>query len=511
MRHVIKKQCFDLTLYEKEEAFRIQQLVSEHYYREIVHLIEKVFDNFSTPHHVIRIEKLEIDLGLISEKDIEKGRWKEMILKKMEEELALLRQRVFSDPERYVHPSSLSVAEQWMYYMEFGFLRWDQGRPQQSWQMKAIETFATDSIAVEKLRSLMHRSSRAVERMIAQHEVKFLVILAEVLSARTQKQLAAVVTELTKILEAVRQKEQLSFSIPPERRSIRKYLWENIFRCLSGSGTRMTTEEITFHLMKYIFNEIKIRDTIPSKYFSGNKISALVLRRLRSEQQAKQEDGKSSKKSFDDEARKKHQKSDLIERVEDDEGITAKKMRASDVLEQRAPDEVHEAESDGVFVSDCGLLLLHPFLNVFFRRLELLEGPAFRDLHAHQKALSLLYYLATGKTGPEEYQLVVPKILCGYPLQQPVESDIAISDAEKEEGDALLHSVIGHWDILRDTSPDGLRESFLQREGKLFTDQDCFCFRVESRGIDILLDHLPWNISVIQLPWRKELIKVDWR
>jgi hypothetical protein len=35
--------------------------------------------------------------------------------------------------------------------------------------------------------------------------------------------------------------------------------------------------------------------------------------------------------------------------------------------------------------------------------------------------------------------------------------------------------------------------------------------RVEKNSIDILLDYLPWSLSMIMLPWRNELLRVDWR
>ena len=86
-----------------------------------------------------------------------------------------------------------------------------------------------------------------------------------------------------------------------------------------------------------------------------------------------------------------------------------------------------------------------------------------------------------------------------------------ISQLEKEEVLNMMEAAIQQWAILQNTSVDGLRESFLQRSGKLYRTVGDIRFTIEKKAIDLLLDHLPWNISIIKLPWLKELIRVDWR
>jgi hypothetical protein len=130
---------------------------------------------------------------------------------------------------------------------------------------------------------------------------------------------------------------------------------------------------------------------------------------------------------------------------------------------------------------------------------------------AHQKALYLLHFLATGEAMAEEYELVIPKMLCAYPLQKPVDKDVRISDEEKEEAGHLLKEAIRQWEVLKSTSPSGFREGFLQRNGKLLTRNDQLYLQVEANSLDVLLDQLPWNLSIIKLPWMKKMIKVEWR
>ena len=98
------------------------------------------------------------------------------------------------------------------------------------------------------------------------------------------------------------------------------------------------------------------------------------------------------------------------------------------------------------------------------------------------------------------------------PLDEPVEADVGLTDAETEEAIALLDAAIGHWEALRGTSPDALRGEFLMRPGMLAVDADGdWLLRVEARTVDILLDQLPWGISLVKLPWMDRLLRVEWR
>ncbi|NET37776.1 MAG: hypothetical protein F6K19_38180, partial [Cyanothece sp. SIO1E1] len=141
----------------------------------------------------------------------------------------------------------------------------------------------------------------------------------------------------------------------------------------------------------------------------------------------------------------------------------------------------------------------------------LLAENNFRHEYAQQVAIALLHYLATGQTGVPEYALVLPKLLCGWPLNEPVLSGLALPEAALAEGENLLQTVINYWDVLKNTSPDGLREGFLQRQGKLTrTDMDDWKLRVEQQSIDILLGRLPWGLSMVKLPWMMDILVVEW-
>ena len=163
---------------------------------------------------------------------------------------------------------------------------------------------------------------------------------------------------------------------------------------------------------------------------------------------------------------------------------------------------------DGVYVDNAGVVLLHPFLPRCFEALGIAEGGR---LPQPERALCLLHYLATGELSAPEYELVLAKVLCDVAIDESLRA-LTLSDSESAEAITLLEAAIRHWAALRGTGPDGLRSTFLMRPGMLTADDDGgWLLRVESQAFDILLDQLPWGISMIQLPWMQRLLRVEWR
>jgi hypothetical protein len=130
-------------------------------------------------------------------------------------------------------------------------------------------------------------------------------------------------------------------------------------------------------------------------------------------------------------------------------------------------------------------------------------------LIAVNKALALLNYIVYGHNDLAEFECVLSKILCGLEVSSVVKS-YRLSDDEKQEADELLMAVITHWQVLKNTSVQGLRTSFLQREGRLSFADNEWRLKVQNEPYDVLLAHIPWNISMIKLSWMQHLLKVDW-
>ncbi len=183
-----------------------------------------------------------------------------------------------------------------------------------------------------------------------------------------------------------------------------------------------------------------------------------------------------------------------------------------EVLEESKEEEVEEPESgERVHINNAGLVLMWPFITQYFEMLGLTDGKEFNDKLSMARAAMLLQYLVTGEESHPEHELYLNKILCGIPVNTPLDTHVELTDKEKELSESLLGGVIGNWGALKNTSIDGLREGFLQREGVVVHMDDAIQLRVEKKTLDILLDSLPWSYNVVKLPWMENVIQVDWR
>lgn len=168
------------------------------------------------------------------------------------------------------------------------------------------------------------------------------------------------------------------------------------------------------------------------------------------------------------------------------------------------------SESDEIYVENAGLVILWPFLGHAFERLELMADKQFKDRSAQHRAVGLLQFLATGDASPPEFQLPLPKVLCGLRLAELFEFDPPVTEAETEECANLLTAVIANAPILKQMSIDGFRGSFLLRKGVLSTRDGTWLLRVERAPYDVVLDKFPWGMGWVKLPWMEAPICVEW-
>jgi hypothetical protein len=164
-----------------------------------------------------------------------------------------------------------------------------------------------------------------------------------------------------------------------------------------------------------------------------------------------------------------------------------------------------------LFINNAGLIILAPYMGVLFERCGLTNNGTFKDNEAEFKAIQLLDYAVTGETISGEHDLILQKILCGIPVQNPIDISVEISTDQKAIVDDLLVAITQQWPGLENSTIDSLRGSFLIRDGKLEEMEDSIYLKVEQKPFDVLLDRIPWNISSIKLSWMPKLLKVIWR
>lgn len=163
-----------------------------------------------------------------------------------------------------------------------------------------------------------------------------------------------------------------------------------------------------------------------------------------------------------------------------------------------------------IAIKKAGLIILHPFFNKFFKKLDLLEDNGWVKTDKLDVAVQSLHYLATGDEIFFEGNVIFEKYLCGAPLEIPIPIESLLTEYIKNETIILLKETIKNWSALKNTSPDGLRQMFIHRDGKLYKKENSNKLIVERKAQDVLLEKLNWNISIVKFPWNKELLFVEW-
>ncbi|TCD01779.1 contractile injection system tape measure protein [Pedobacter psychroterrae] len=170
------------------------------------------------------------------------------------------------------------------------------------------------------------------------------------------------------------------------------------------------------------------------------------------------------------------------------------------------------SDTDRLYIPYSGLVLLWPFLDRFFSSIHLISETGFIDAAASTKACLLLQYIAEGSQWQRfEPNLPLNKLLCGIDLFEPVDVNVEITEDELAAADHLLEAVIGNAPLWKSVSPDGLRSAYLQRDGVVSSRDGNWLLQVQRQTYDILLDRLPWSVSIVKLPWMNNLIFVEWQ
>ncbi len=489
MQHIIKKQVFEISSTRRTEMFSIQQAASEFYYTEIVPALEQVFNELAGEDEILSIGRMEIDLGLIQwqqqQKKLSIDQLQDtlrMLIKKQLEKTSADKANdpVIGAPQQTSFkkiPLRLQMAEQWLYYMEKGILPWGLLQITASWQTKVLEAFATSIDHTERLRKMLREHPGTLLRLVQEHDQYFLTQLVAVLTATEQSRLSELTKQLLSVYEIItKQQKEVTSELS---KKIHLLIWQWLLHIAATVESGTTTEQlvtkvVTKWLQQFPVSKAQVKEV--TTYFP---IVATIA-----------------------------------DSLEPGSETSLSKIKTIPSLDEEATIPVFDLAmipDEGIFVAHAGLVLIHPFLRFLFKNSGLYREGTFTSTMAREKAVKLVHYLATGSDQGEEHLLTVPKILCGWPLEEPMRQYEQLQAVEKQEADDVLNAAIAQWTILKKTSADGLREGFLQRAGKLHTKNNGIYIQLEKSSIDVLLDHLPWNLSLIKLPWLNILIHVEWR
>ena len=490
MTHIIRQQYVHVEVNGTEaDGLALQRRLPDLCQQALTPAIDRALERCAPSDGHVYVKRLEIDAGTLTLERLESD-LPESVARALEQALReQLPQGGWSPPSvdgniRHM-TTQHSIHEAFLYFLTTGTLPWSFRLPAgKSLEQVVLSCWQEASKAGVSLPSTLDEVRRLLdspivrERLIRQFSRRFLETILERVSPEA---VAIVVTILEMLRNATIPRESL--------REFERRLWERVFANASAGlvpSPRSLVEETW------------------SSFSSGGGQQAGLGHAL--EQRWPGATNKAPTGRTTDfhptPPRLPGSQHPLIDRVEGVNKMASTNPTPIDRGE-------HPEAREGIYLDNAGVVLLHPFLPRLFSSL----GIAVDDrLIRPERALCLLHYLATGQTVAPEYALVLPKILCHVPLDWPVESDVELTTAEQEEAVALLESVIHHWEALRNTSPDGLRGTFLVRAGKVsLRDDGDWVLQVEANTADILLDQLPWGISMIKLPWMRTMLWVEWR
>lgn len=160
---------------------------------------------------------------------------------------------------------------------------------------------------------------------------------------------------------------------------------------------------------------------------------------------------------------------------------------------------------------DCGIVLIAPYISMLLEKAGCAKAGIFIDDESKKLAVALLNYTVFGNYEPPKTEKSIAQLICGFDAGEKLAELPVISDELKALADSLLQGVIANWGALGHTSVDGLRASFLIRQGILDDGEEGPTLTVENSAYDMLLDKLPWGYSTVKLSWMKSPLHVKWR
>lgn len=163
-----------------------------------------------------------------------------------------------------------------------------------------------------------------------------------------------------------------------------------------------------------------------------------------------------------------------------------------------------------IAIRNAGLIILGAYLTPYFERLGLTANGSFIDRIAQNRAVYLLQHLVWNTIEVPEHDLVLNKILVGMELETLVTPIELLRPDETDLSRSLLQGIINNWERMDNSTPLAIQETFFQRDGLLQFKDEHIELTVERRGVDILMERINWNISILNLPWMDRPLHIIW-
>ena len=501
--HIIEKVVVDVNTTKVQTANLIKNNINLFLKNEVFPNLEKLLAKYEQPNLVMRLNSLKIDLNVSNWEDLNMVKFE--IVSQIEKHLQNQIEKdgivTLSDNEWYESDSEVPIhlspevnnEEVFLYFLQFGFLPW-YGKKHQIVEFQKENNWKRSfkkQEYINKIIWLLYRSNPVFIRFIYQSSAELVATFISKINPR----LAGMEKKLVNTLNHLNKKIEIDFLHTLFIASVEK------------------KQDKVISKFKYWLNYLEINQDSLAESGDGSlpDISRWVLRSVSEDLIADENFHKIldanlyliSENSFPE---MPETKISIEVNGENPESPWSEKEHADKDFES----EFFDQKVKEVAIQNAGIILLHPFLKYFFAVLRITNSMGIIKPSKKDLAVQVLHFLSTGSEEFFEANLVFEKFLCGMPLRMPVPKESLLTEEIKKEAEKLLSEVVKNWPELKNTSIDGLRQMFLQRDGKLIQKNKKFKLIIERKAQDILLEKLNWNISLIKLKWLSELLFVDW-
>lgn len=460
MTHIIQKQILELTLDEGPEKLVRQDDMVQRFREEVLPDMDVFFNELVPEGTVWKIDKLEVDLGQVKPENLSKE-----LIRHLKDKLLFDFQPGKGGNSLEVSTSQQSVLEQFLHFLKYGHFSWNANGITLEQMEKELPEVFQNSDQLQKAKVLQKLTKgRSLQRFTSQFSLEFQITL------------------VLKLLEIQKLKTLFRF--------LRERLPQDIFRMIPKAAITAyasfekanTPQTFITPFLRNLENEMAFSPQAKEKF------------RTQLLAKAKKEKGNVAKHVVE-----------ALQKLQEEKTATAREKK-----EAKIADNVEDTV-ESIYILNAGLVLLWPYLSRFFENLKLMDSGEFISRKAREKAICMLQFLANPETGITENLLPLNKILCGLDITDLVPTDeIEISREDADAGNELIKAVINNWPKIGNTSIQGFQTSFLQREGRLEKTEEGWSLKVEQRSFDMLLDSLPWSITLIKLPWMPKPLHVEW-
>lgn len=518
MNHIIHKQQVVLDIPQMEQSFNFQDRVSLLFRNEVSKQLGTLFEAIASPHQIIRVDTLRLNLGTINAQNFE-AEFKERFFSEIELELSKINSDQKKGNRTEIVTDTQSLRDALIYFLQFGSLPWYAvTNERESWEADMLQLFSANEWRhiIKWIQKNYLKNPETSKRLVFQFSNNFISRLISNALDNPVESLTEIFDDFKYLLaEFLQQKPSEArdrawrvllghFVLREEKHSISFLIITEFALKLSvaqfevfASTIHIANEKIQTKSIKVLLSKLarfidkEIRTQKDTGSSDSNILTRQALRKFMTEESNSESD---STTNFDIDNDMATSLPGAVNETSKGENTKAKPI----------------TPEDNLYVCNAGIVILHPFLEPYFTELQLMNNKHFLNDDLHARAVLLLHYLATGNETVAEFDLMLQKILCGFALEETLPPQIELSDIEKDASAKLLQSVTEYWPPLKNTSAQGLQASFLQREGKLIVADTGWRLIVEQKTIDILLGKLPWGFSTIRLPWMKEMISVEW-